>query len=354
MLSVRTKDNTNKIKAHTVELLSGGGTRPLLYNGKPFPINLLDTFNLQFSNSTIRIKDDTDGVYYDVLHQNSQLQAQVQQQVVEEVQVKKVKPNQVAVVGDNMNIKQSPAPCCYVDENGYLNSLVFSHPLWSDSVMGFTGEGKLNTYAQGLVKAGQADHGGLFLRRDGQWGQPSLYTGSVSETLLSLQDTPQTYQDSVDKYLRVSYAEGGSVVFDSIDTSKVPEQTNLYFTTERAESVIVSKLSDNTLTTARVNGIVEANEFLADSDMRLKEQVRCLDQQRSLDQVLRLRPKSYRFKEKSKTRLGLISQEVKEVVPEVVDTTGPTKKVNYLELIPLLINNIKELKAEVELLKSQK
>ena len=95
---------------------------------------------------------------------------------------------------------------------------------------------KPDTYARGLVPAGSATHGGLFLRRDGQWGQPSVYTGSVSDNFLSLQDTPIDYTGQADKYLRVSYAEGGSVVFDSINTTKVPESTNLSYTDTRVDT----------------------------------------------------------------------------------------------------------------------
>ena len=101
------------------------------------------------------------------------------------------------------------------------------------------------TYSHGLVPPGVANHAGLFLRKDGQWGQPSEHTGSVSETLLSLNDTPDTYTSCLDKYLRVSYVNGGSVVFDSIDTDKVPEaSSNLYHTQDRCDNRITTKLQN--------------------------------------------------------------------------------------------------------------
>lgn len=64
--------------------------------------------------------------------------------------------------------------------------------------MGFTAEGKPDTYAQGFVRQGSSDHGGLFLRKDRNWGQPSVFLGSVSEHFLSLDDTPTEYNDNPD------------------------------------------------------------------------------------------------------------------------------------------------------------
>jgi hypothetical protein len=349
----RSVDNTNVAKLHNLELLSNGDNNKVItYDGEKLPINLLDTFLLQFNKDSVKYKD-VDGVYYDLLHQNSQLNVKVVEEIVqEEVISKKVKSGNAVVSGSDLNIKQSPNPCCYIGTDGTLNSLVFSHSIWSDSVMGWSGEGKPNTYSQGLIREGSDIHDGLFLRKDGQWGQPSLYTGSVSETFLSLQDTPTTYQDNVNKYLRVSYAEGGSVVFDSIDSSKVPENTNLYYTEERVQNKITTQLSSGTLSSLKVNGIIEANSFLADSDIRLKYNIK--DVKGALNTITKLNPKTYEFKGNDKTeRIGLISQEVKHILPNIVNTKGKTEKINYLEIIPLLIGSIKELKKEVEDLKYQ-
>ena len=66
-----------------------------------------------------------------------------------------------------------------------------------------------------------------------------------------MQDTPLTYTGNIDKYLRVSYAEGGSVVFDAINTDKVPEESNLYYTDERVNTRIATKLQDKSLSNIR-------------------------------------------------------------------------------------------------------
>ena len=51
---------------------------------------------------------------------------------------------------------------------------------------------------------------------------------------------------------------------------------------------------------------------------------------------------------------GVIAQEVEKEFPEVVATREDgTKSVSYIKLIPLLIESIKELKKEIDSLKSK-
>ena len=53
--------------------------------------------------------------------------------------------------------------------------------------------------------------------------------------------------------------------------------------------------------------------------------------------------------------VGIIAQEIEKVLPEVVMTRDNGKKaVNYSKIIPLLIESIKELKTELDDLKSSK
>jgi len=58
-------------------------------------------------------------------------------------------------------------------------------------------------------------------------------------------------------------------------------------------------------------------------------------------------------KDKSKA-IGIIAQDVEKVLPEAVSTNGQGYKVvSYDSLIPLLIESVKSLKAELDLLKKK-
>ena len=98
------------------------------------------------------------------------------------------------------------------------------------------------------------------------------------------------------------------------------------------------------------------------SDARLKTDVNTIND--ALGIVGKLRGVSYNWKESGKHSIGVIAQEVEEVIPELVVTnrttvpnTGETteiKSVDYGKIVGVLINAINELKAEVDALKKPK
>jgi hypothetical protein len=315
-------------------------------NGRKLSHADVDLGTLLISGQSVKTKDAVDGQYYEVLNTNSKIEVKLE----EEVQAGKVQSGQIIPAGDQLFKQQSPAPFAYIDTTGRLGSANLWNQLFVANVMGYVDIDKgANTYSHGLVPQGSSNHAGLFLRKDGQWGQPSLYTGSVSETFLSLQDTPATYTENIDKYLRVSYAEGGSVVFDAINTDKVPEQTNLYCTDERVNSQIQTKLQDKSISNISISGAILCNEVLAESDARLKRNVVDMNSESCLHAVSQLRPKSYEFiVNPNQQRFGVIAQELEQVLPTLVNTTNGTKSVNYVELIPFLIGSIQNLKQTVE------
>jgi len=112
--------------------------------------------------------------------------------------------------------------------------------------------------------------------------------------------------------------------------------------TSGAYSGPVNRTADGTFTTAT-------------SDIRLKENIQTLEG--GLEKVLRLRGVSFTWKDKPGygTRVGFIAQEVETVVPELVFTneTDGYKGVNYAEMTAVLVEAIKELKAENERLRSE-
>jgi hypothetical protein len=293
--------------------------------------------------------DTSDNVFYPVLHTNSEIIVKAEA----EAEPGKLAPGQIIPAGSSLFKQQSPAPFCYIDTTGRLGSANLWNNLFVANVMGYVDVDKAtHTYNHGLCPAGDSVHDGLFLRKDGQWGQPALYTGSVSETFLSLRDTPLTYTENIDKYLRVSYAEGGSMVFDDINTSKVPETSNLYYTDERVNTRIAVKLQDKSIASIAVSGTITCNEILAESDRTLKENIHDLDPAECLDIIDRIDPKSYTFIGSDRIRFGVIAQEVEQVLPSVVTYSDRgVAAVNYLELIPFLIGSIRDLKAQVDCLK---
>ena len=99
---------------------------------------------------------------------------------------------------------------------------------------------------------------------------------------------------------------------------------------------------------AYVTGIITAFDFNSASDSSLKENVYTIEN--ALDTVSQIRGVTFDWKNTKKPSIGVIAQEVEQVLPELVSDTDP-KTVNYNGLIGVLIEAIKELKQEVEELK---
>ena len=99
----------------------------------------------------------------------------------------------------------------------------------------------------------------------------------------------------------------------------------------------------------RVTGIATATDFDALSDENYKKNVSTVND--ALNKVEQLRGVSFDWKENGRSSYGVIAQELQKVLPELVHGDNP-KTVNYNGIIGVLIEAIKELKKEVEELKS--
>jgi phage-related protein len=85
----------------------------------------------------------------------------------------------------------------------------------------------------------------------------------------------------------------------------------------------------------------------ASSDQRLKIEIETLEN--SLEKILKLRGVSYRSLQNQKRGVGVIAQEIEEILPEVVqENPDGYLSVAYGNITSLLIEAIKELKAQID------
>ena len=82
------------------------------------------------------------------------------------------------------------------------------------------------------------------------------------------------------------------------------------------------------------------------SDKKLKKDIKPITN--ALDKIDKISGVTFKWKEQTAmdcyTESGVIAQEIKEVLPEAVEEVDGILRVNYYQLIPLLIQAIKELK----------
>lgn len=96
----------------------------------------------------------------------------------------------------------------------------------------------------------------------------------------------------------------------------------------------------------------QSNGFFYSSDERLKENIVTIDD--SINKIKQLRGVEYDWKKSGKRDIGVIAQEVEQVIPEVVSTVDGKDEyvVEYGHMVGLLIEGIKEQQKEIDELKT--
>ena len=223
------------------------------------------------------------------------------------------------------------------------------------------------------------------------WNEIGSGGGSGSSTFIDLTDTPGSF--TADRFLKVN-SGGDAIEFSTLSSSSIPNLsaskiTSGVFDPARlasggSDGQYLKRTADGTewssvaggsgvwndgtsiyyngsknvgigLTNPthklEVDGTISASgEITAYSDERLKENIENIDS--PLDKVLNMRGVLYNKIGETEQKMGLIAQEVQEVIPQVVNE-GEYLSISYGNLVGLLIEAIKELKEEVNNLKNQ-
>jgi len=145
------------------------------------------------------------------------------------------------------------------------------------------------------------------------------------------------------------YASGGAA---SAATSTVTDDTATNSThyikfASASTGNVAAKVSSTKLTFNPSTGQLTATDLNSSSDKRLKKNIKTVTS--ALDTVNALRGVSFDWKEGNGKAIGLIAQEVQQVLPEIVsaDDSGYLT-IRYNNVIGLLVEAIKELKADFE------
>jgi hypothetical protein len=107
---------------------------------------------------------------------------------------------------------------------------------------------------------------------------------------------------------------------------------------------------DQTKTVMIPNDLLVLGSINNPSDIILKDNIEKIN----IDDFNKLNPVSFTFKddEKNKKHYGFIAQELETVYPELVTNTElGFKSVNYIEMIPILLSQMKNMQMEIDKLK---
>jgi hypothetical protein len=198
----------------------------------------------------------------------------------------------------------------------------------------------------------------VILADGGDWGATNLTVARNGSTIEDAAENLTLDVGSIQVHLIYSgttwevYAFTGPGV--SVQADDNTTNATKYITwADAAEGGYEPKVSSTKLYFNPSTGTLNATDFNSLSDQRLKENVQ--DLAVDYDMLNSIRSVSFDWKDNGKSAYGFIAQELEEVMPELVATNEDNsyKSVSYVQLIPHLLEAIKDLKKQVDELKEK-
>ena len=100
-----------------------------------------------------------------------------------------------------------------------------------------------------------------------------------------------------------------------------------------------------------VKGQLVANQIRNRSDKRLKHNISPIEN--ALEAILQLQGKQYNLNSTGETQFGFIAQDVQPILPSIVQSDNEYLNISYIELIPFLVESVKQLHSENNALKER-
>jgi len=135
-------------------------------------------------------------------------------------------------------------------------------------------------------------------------------------------------------------------------TSQVPINTTAdsYNIISDSDVVATSEVSyDKNKGVFSVDGQLIANQIRNRSDERLKHHIYPIEN--ALEAILQLQGKQYKLNSTGETQFGFIAQDVQPIIPSIVQSDNEYLNISYIELIPFLVESVKQLHSENNALK---
>tara|TARA_R100001440_G_scaffold49815_1_gene69756 strand:- start:2830 stop:4470 length:1641 start_codon:yes stop_codon:yes gene_type:complete len=165
--------------------------------------------------------------------------------------------------------------------------------------------------------------------------------------------------DSNNSWLNIT-SDGGVAIRHEVQADGSDGENMAMFHPDGAVELYYDNSKKLETVTGGVNitgALVASGDVTAFSDLRLKTDIHTIKD--ALDIVSNLRGVAYKWLNNGKSSIGVIAQEVEQVIPEIVTTNKDlifdgakdVKSIDYGKIVSVLINAVNELKAELDEMK---
>ena len=201
----------------------------------------------------------------------------------------------------------------------------------------------------------------IYIADGDDWGNNALIVDGNGETIEGIANSftfdistqadfvydGTTWQLIVPVQLNTGSGAGAVTIADESASSATHYIT---FADQTANTETILNVSSTKLTFQPSTGTLTATELNSSSDIYLKENVQTIDN--ALEKVNAIRGVNFNWKDTGKCSMGVIAQEIEDVIPEVVSSSElGQKSVNYQAIVGLLIEAINEQQKEINKIK---
>jgi len=158
-------------------------------------------------------------------------------------------------------------------------------------------------------------------------------SGNLSFVDVAVEINNQT-ADTNTYYPTMSTSTSGGITDLSVTSTKLSFQPSSGTLT--AQNISVTDIT--------VSGDLEATTITETSSRELKNNIEPIDN--ALSKIMQLEGVNYNRISTGKKEVGLIAEDVEKIIPEIVNSDGDVKSINYTRLTAYLIEAIKHLKPQ--------
>jgi len=165
----------------------------------------------------------------------------------------------------------------------------------------------------------------------------------------SINNTQNTWITNTDTLATAAFNKANAATVTVTDDNSSNSTVFVVLTPQTTGVLTIANTSSSQLTYNPSTGTLSSTLFSSSSDENKKENIQTFAN--ALSTVQQLRGVTYTWKDNGVKGIGLIAQEVEQILPELVNESENGKSISYPNIVGILVEAIKELKAEIDALK---